>query len=138
MATPFSELYEAVRVATGNDDPVVGAEVMPDSRIDVLIRTAVPHIQSYCGDFEAVGFQQNLVDGTWELYPLATSATELAEVSKTAISLIAAHRYYVGLGNRMASTELFAMISNLGTVAGGEPVLGYKAPGTQPESFEAL
>ena len=138
MATPFSDLYEAVRAATGNDDPVVGTEVMPDSRIDVLIRTAVPHLRGYSRVFEAASCQQNETSFVWELFPTGQPTATLKETTLTAIALVAAHRYYIGLGNRAASNELFAMISDLGVVASGEPVLGYKAPGVQPESFEVL
>lgn len=136
--TPFTDLYEAIRAATGNDDPFVGAEVMPDSRIDVLIRTAVPQLQVYSRSFEMVGSQQNEVDGTWELYPKTEGSTELLEVTKTAIALVAAHRFYVGLGNKEAASELYIMISDLAVIASGEPVIGYQAPGVQPERFQVI
>ena len=122
--TPFANLYEAVRAASGNDDPVLGAEVMPDTRIDVLIRTAVPNLQAYAGVFESVGFQQNQTDYSWELLPLTPGSTGLKDVTTTALALVAAHRYYIGLGNKNAATELYSMICDLASVAGGEPVQG--------------
>lgn len=138
MATPFADLYEAVRVATGNDDPVVGAEVMPESRIDVLIRTAVPVLPSYSGSFQAISCWQNADTFAWELLSQETGVPELRDVTKTAIALVAAHRYFIGLGNKMAATELYAMISDLAVVAGGEPVMGYKALGVLPERFQVV
>jgi hypothetical protein len=137
MATPFADLYEAVRAASGNDDPVIGAEVMPDYRIDVLIRTAVPNLQAYSSSFEATGFRLGAT-GTYELYPLDPTATDLKQTTITAIALIAAHRYFVGYGNKDAAAELYAMISDLALVAGGEPVIGYKALGVIPERFQVI
>jgi len=137
MATPFAALYEAVRAASGNDDPVIGAEVMPDHRIDVLIRTAVPNLQAYSGSFEATGFRRS-ADGTYELYPLDSPAEDLKQTTLTAIALIAAHRYFVGCGNKAAAAELYAMISDLALVAGGEPVIGYNAEGVPPYRFQVI
>ena len=138
MATPFGTIYEAIRAATGNDDPVIGPEVMPDSRCDVLIRTAVPNLASYSGNFEPVSFQKTAGTELWELYSTLNSSVALADVTLTAIALVAAHRYYVGLGNKMAATETYAMISDLSLVAGGEPIVGYKALGVLPERFQVI
>lgn len=41
MAVPFSALYDVVRTLTGNDDLDLGAEVLPDERLKVLLTTAV-------------------------------------------------------------------------------------------------
>lgn len=138
MATPFNALYEAIRVATGNDDPVVGAEVMPESRCDVLIRTAIPNLLGYSKAFEAVSFSQDQTTFEWNLFPATNVTGTLLDVTLTAIALIASHRYYIGLGNRMAATETYAMISDLAMIAGGEPIVGYKALGVLPERFQEL
>ena len=136
--TNFSDLYELVRVATGNDDPTIGSEVMPDSRCDVLIRTAAMSLPGYSPSFEAVGFQQDGTTFLWELYPILFPTADLQQVTKTAIALVAAHRYYVGLGNKIAAEEQFALINDFALVASGEPIIGYKALGVIAEKFQIV
>jgi len=44
----------------------------------------------------------------------------------------------VGCGNKAAAAELYAMISDLALVAGGEPVIGYNAEGVPPYRFQVI
>ena len=138
MATPFGTLYEAIRVASGNEDPVIGPEVMPDSRCDVLIRTAIPVLSGYSGNFEHCGYRQNSETFVWEIFNSLLPEAELKAVTITAIATVCAHRYFVGIGNRTAVHDTFCQISNLALVAGGEPILGYKAIGVVAEQFQVL
>lgn len=138
MATSFGTLYEAIRVATGNDDPVLGAEVMPDSRCEVLVRTAASTLRAYSQSFEPVGYQQDGTTWEWQLFPTLDPTGTPAAVTLTAIAHVAAHRYFVGLGNEKAAKDVYATISDLAILAGGEPVIGYKALGDTQERFQEI
>lgn len=111
MATPFSNLYEAVRVVTGNDDPVVGVEVMPAARIDVLLRTAAQLLPYYAKDFPAVSY--SVTDGSYSFYPSNTSTDSISQAVSLMLVCIAAHRYFIGIGNKQLADEIYADIASL-------------------------
>ena len=118
-ATSFSELYDLVRVHTGNDDPTVGAETLPDSRIDVLLKTGALTFQFYSEDLPALVLASaandpdGAPDGPTHLV-VALSSTPTAALPALYQGLLAcaaAHKYFVGIGNKVGIEEMTALIS---------------------------
>ena len=134
--TPFSALYEAVQVATGNDDPVVGPEVMPSTRMDVLIRTGANLLPSYYTVFPTVSYVVN-DDQSYSLVT-ADGVSALNTLTQLAIAYVAAHRYFIGIGSDKAADAAMERIGRLAAILGGEPMFGYKEIGLIPERLQNI
>lgn len=119
-ATPFAEFYGLVRVATGNDDPVVGVETLSDERIDVLLRTAALTLQGYSESFPAL-----VVDAVNKTLALA-SAPELPLATEMilGITYAAAHRYFTGIGQTTAASESIGMVYRAAELVSGSSIIG--------------
>lgn len=107
--TLFSDLYDFIRVATGNEDPVVGAETLPNERIDVLLKTAVLTLPNYSESFPTLNFDK---DASGNLFAYSVSSPDAALDVNVIIGLVhaVAHKYFTGIGNsRNASDALSAI-----------------------------
>jgi len=97
--TLFSDLYDLVRVATGNDDPTIGPEILPDTRIDVLLTSAALTITSYSLDFPPLAVDVTTASPTIFVSGDATESA-LDPHLVTALAHIVAHKYFVGINNQ--------------------------------------
>jgi hypothetical protein len=97
MAVAFSPLFDLVRVLTGNDDLDLGAEVLPDARVDVLLKTAVLTLPTYSSNFPVLSWNVDPTNGTQFFLASDVSAVVPDEVVQ-AVLHVAAHKYFVGLG----------------------------------------
>lgn len=113
--TPFSYLYQDIRVATGNDDPDIGTEVMPDARIDVLLQTVARTIRSYSESFPELMYQSEVVApavvAELTLSLASSPALPIASLhTLNAIAYAVAHKYYTGIGNHRAADETMGLL----------------------------
>lgn len=120
MAVPFSDLYLDVRVATGNDDPDIGSEVMPDNRVDVLLKTAIRSLPSYSRDFPELDFQTNA--SVFEVILASNPTASINRYVLLGLCYAAAHRYFVGIGNKAAASDAFVTAQNFAEVYAGSPM----------------
>ncbi len=127
MAVMFSSLYEIVRTSTGNDDPDLGQEVMSDDRINVLLRSAVRTITSYDESLPHMDYRLNVSNPDAPFYEFfnkgdVTFSLEVAHEVGLCIAYIAAHKYYVGIGNKQGVVETMTLILNESKSYSGEAI----------------
>lgn len=137
MAPPFTALYESLQVATGNDDPVVGPEVMPPARMDVLIRTGAALLPTYYSIFEKVAVVQNS-DQSYSLVSALDGVSDIKPLTQLGIAYAAAQRYFIGIGAKDAASDAYDKLGNTAAAYGGEPMFGYKEIGLIPERFQNI
>ena len=132
MAVPFSSLYEMVRVASGNDDPDLGTEVMPDTRIDVLLRSAVRTITSYADSMSHMDYRLNNTDPTAPFYEFfnfgdSTFALPVSYQMTMCLAYAAAQKFYIGIGNAAGAYEMNNLIYQEAENMAGETMLEINA-----------
>lgn len=120
-ATLVQDLYDFVRVATGNDDLDVGMEVLPDQRIAVLVKTAVMTITSYSDSFPALVFDSTVNPAM--VYVRGYASDPLSDPLIIALVYAAAHRYFVGIGNRQGAAECLSAIYKAAELISGHTVV---------------
>ncbi|MCK7495117.1 MAG: hypothetical protein MZW92_31515 [Comamonadaceae bacterium] len=112
-------MYEPVRALTGNDDPTLGVELLPDARIAVLLKSAkVRTLQAYSESFPAV----SLVDAGSGVVGVATTAAPTTALSTNvfnAITFAAAHKYFVSIGFRFGVNETLGLLAKTAELIAG-------------------
>ena len=96
-AIPFNTLYDLVRSLTGNDDLDLGAEVLPDARVLILLKTAVMVLPTYTSIFQPLGWSDDPTNGPG-FYLAADPLALVQDEYVQAVCHVAAHKYYMGLG----------------------------------------
>jgi hypothetical protein len=105
--------------------------------MDVLLRTGAQLLISYGTVFEPVALVQNL-DLTWSVANGNDGVSAIAAATQLTIAYIAAHRYFIGIGDPNAAEAAFVRINALGAYYGGEPMFGYKEIGLIPERLQNI
>lgn len=119
-ASSFSDFYDLLRVATGNEDPIVGAETLSADRIDVLLRTVALTLQGYSESFPTL-----TVDSVNKTLALAATPTDpLTSALTLAVVYAAAHRYFTGIGQNAAAQESIGMVYRAAELVSGSAIVG--------------
>jgi hypothetical protein len=120
-ATTFTELFDYIRVATGNDDPVVGAEVLPNERIIVLLKTAVLTLPSYSDSFPTL--VMDLAANPQTVFAQGAPTDALTNPLLIALVSTTAHKYWVGIGNKLGATEALSAIYKAAELISGHTLV---------------
>lgn len=107
-AIPFKNLYDLVRVVSGNDDLDLGAEILPDTRISVLLKTAVLTLPTYSSVYPQLSAELDVVNG-WQFFVTAAATDPVPDAVVQAVVHVAAHKYFSGIGHKVGVeiTEAF-------------------------------
>lgn len=115
--TAFSTLYDLIRVTTGNDDPDIGSDILSDTRLDTLIKTAALTLRSYCEAFPDIDTSAgDLSLASDPGNPITSTAIVVA------IGLVAANKYFVGISHKEGMENTLSLISAQTRIYLGEPI----------------
>lgn len=95
----FSDLFDTIRAVSGNDDLDLGAEILPDTRLVTLIKTAILTLPTYSAVFPTLAYSQD-ASNNWQFYMTADPSADINPAVVQAVVHVAAHKYYSGIGHK--------------------------------------
>lgn len=116
--TLLSEMYEPVRSLTGNDDPTLGVELLPDTRLAVLIKSAIRTLRTYSESFPAV----SVIDtgnGVLGVVTVEDPTAGLTTDVFNAVTLAAAHKFFVSIGYKLGVQEILGAVAKTAELISG-------------------